>query len=541
MSMLMDRSIDPNSAKMTVDDYLNAVDYTFLNDGSYQPSVFALEYVNFIKLINGEEGESHPSPVVHMAMLDKLATRKKRLANLCARGMSKTTLFGEYLPFYVAIFGGIPGFGKFDSMIYVGDSMENGVKSLRKNLEFRYEKSEFLKYWLPKVKFTDNYIEFENREGKKFGMKMFGAKTGIRGTKIFGKRPKFALLDDLVDDEDAKSKASLQTIRDTIYKGIMHALDPTMRKIVWNGTPFNKGDPLYEAVSSGSWEVNVWPICEKFPCTKEEFRGAWEERFSYEFIKDEYDNAEKDGELASFMQELMLRITSDTDKLIKPENIRRYSQAQLMQNRSRFNFYITSDFATTDKQYSDYNVICVWAYSNNKDWFLVDGVRVKQTMDKSIDDLFRLVAQYRPMNVGVEVSGQQGAFIKWLQAEMLTRNVFFTLASHGNGEAPGIRPAHENKLARFQLVLPWFKKGKIHLPDEGWNTNLVAGMRDELDSVTPLGFKSKHDDTLDNLSMLPLLGAWEPGEPVPMKADKDGVYGVDEDEPEVAGMSSYTV
>lgn len=541
MSMLMDRTIDPASGKMTVDDYLNAVDYTFLNDGSYQPSVFALEYVNFIKLINGEEGESHPSPVVHMAMLDKLATRKKRLANLCARGMSKTTLFGEYLPFYVAIFGGIPGFGKFDSMIYVGDSMENGVKSLRKNLEFRYEKSEFLKYWLPKVKFTDNYIEFENREGKKFGMKMFGAKTGIRGTKIFGKRPKFALLDDLVDDEDAKSKASLQTIRDTIYKGIMHALDPTMRKIVWNGTPFNKGDPLYEAVSSGSWEVNVWPICEKFPCTKEEFRGAWEERFSYEFIKDEYDNAEKDGELASFMQELMLRITSDTDKLIKPENIRRYSQAQLMQNRSRFNFYITSDFATTDKQYSDYNVICVWAYNNNKDWFLVDGIRIKQTMDKSIDDLFRLVAQYRPMNVGVEVSGQQGAFIKWLQAEMLTRNVFFTLASHGNGEAPGIRPAHENKLARFQLVLPWFKKGKIHLPDEGWNTALVAGMRDELDSVTPLGFKSKHDDTLDNLSMLPLLGAWEPGEPVPMKPDKDGVYGVDEDEPEVAGMSSYTV
>lgn len=539
MSMLHSRIIDPKSPKMTVDDYLNQVDYSFLNDGNYKPSEFALTFVNFIKLINGEEGETQSSPVVHMAMLDKLATRKKRLANLCARGMAKTTLFGEYLPFWIAIFGGIPGYGQFDSMIYVGDSMDNGVKNLRKNLEFRYNKSEFLRYWLPKATFTDNYITFENREGKLFGMKMFGAKTGIRGTKIFGKRPKFALLDDLVDDEDAKSKASLQTIRDTIYKGIMHALDPTMRKIVWNGTPFNKGDPLYEAVESGSWEVNVWPVCEKFPCTKEEFRGAWPDRFTYEFIKDEYDNAVKDGELASFMQELMLRITNESDKVILPANIRRYSQVQLLQNRSRFNFYITTDFATSEKQGADYNVICVWAYSNNKDWFLVDGIREKQLMDKTVDDLFRLVATYRPMNVGVEVTGQQGGFIPWLQSEMMTRNIFFTFATHGNGQNPGIRP-DTNKMTRFQLVVPWFKMGKIYLPEEGWNTKLVAGMRDELDSVTPLGFKSKNDDCLDNVSQLPLLGAWEPGEPVPMKV-VDDVYGVDQEEDEVTGMSSYTV
>ena len=43
--------------KQTVDEWLNMVDYT--EDPSYVPSEFALEFVNFIKLVNGSEGEEH--------------------------------------------------------------------------------------------------------------------------------------------------------------------------------------------------------------------------------------------------------------------------------------------------------------------------------------------------------------------------------------------------------------------------------------------------------------------------------------------------
>ena len=131
----------------TVDEWLDRVDYSFLNDGAYVPSQFALNYVNFIKLVNGQQGESHPTPVVHMRMLDQLADSKStQLANLCSRGLAKTTLFGEYLVLYIATFGQIEGFGEVSGMIYVSDSMENGVKSLRKNIEFRYKNSEFLQY-----------------------------------------------------------------------------------------------------------------------------------------------------------------------------------------------------------------------------------------------------------------------------------------------------------------------------------------------------------------------------------------------------------
>lgn len=525
----------------TVDDWLDRVDYSFLNDGAYVPSEFALNYVNFIKLVNGEQGESHPSPVVHMRMLDQLADLKsQQLANLCSRGLAKTTLFGEYLVLYIATFGQIEGFGEVSGMIYVSDSMENGVKSLRKNIEFRYKNSEFLQYWIPEATFTDNYLEFVNRDGHRFGVKMFGAKTGLRGTKIFGKRPTLCVLDDLVSDDDAKSKAAMAAIKDTVYKGVNYALDPTKRKTIFNGTPFNKNDILYEAVESGAWLVNVWPICERFPCTREEFRGAWEERFTYDFVKEQYENAKKTGQLAAFNQELMLRIMSDDDRLVAPQDIRWYDRKQLLANRSRFNFYITTDWSTSEKKGADFSVISVWALNNNGDWFWVDGIRERQTMEKSVDELFRLVSLYRPMNVGVEVTGQQGGFVPWLQREMLNRNVWFSFATHGNGQNPGVRPATD-KIERFNLVVPLFKQGKIYYPEELRTHSIVAAHIEEITLATPLGFKSKNDDCADTVSMLETLGAWRPSEEAPMVTKGGDMWEIDEPEKDAGGLSSYVV
>lgn len=530
------------TAKKTVDQWLDAVDYSQSFEDGYQPTLFALNYTNFIKLVNGAAGEQHTSPVVHLRMLDKLAGPKKRLANLCSRGLAKTTLFGEYLILYIAAFGHIEGFGEISGMIYVSDSMENGVKSLRQNIEYRYYNSEFLRYWIPKAKFTDNYLEFENREGHRFGVKMFGAKTGLRGTKIFGKRPTLAVLDDLVSDDDAKSKAAMAAIKDTVYKGVDYALDPVKRKIVFNGTPFNKNDILYEAVESGGWDVNVWPICERFPCTREEFRGAWAERFSFDFVEDQYRLAKDTGQVAAFMQELMLRIASEDERVIQSQDIRWYSRTQLLENKSRFNFFITTDWSTSEKEGADFAVISVWAYNNNGDWFWVDGQRGRQTMDVTIDHLFRLVAKYRPMNVGVEVTGQQGGFVQWLQREMMQRNCYFTFATNNNGKNPGIRPATD-KMTRFSLVVPWFKQGKVYFPEEWRTTQLVAAYLDELSMVTPYGFKSKNDDCLDTISQLPLLGAWAPSEETPMVQSKLDKERWEIDEPEESGNSlgSYVV
>ena len=522
-----------------VEDLLNDVDYG--SDGEYEPSQFAIEFIEFVKLVNGSEGESHKSPVVHYKMLDNLIIDNgKDVINMCHRGMAKTTLLGEYLFLYLAVFGSLPGFGKIDLAIYVSDSIENGVKNMRKNLEFRWENSEFLKKYIPKTRFTDVRYEFNNIDGKKFIVKGYGAKTGVRGAKELGKRPQLAVLDDLVSDEDARSATVIESIEATVYKAVDYALDPTIKKIVWSGTPFNAKDPLYKAVESGAWNVNVYPVCKRFPCEPEEFQGSWEDRFTYDYVLKQYNKAVQSGKADTFNQELMLRIMSDDDRLIQDSDIKWYSRSSLMRNKHAFNFYITTDFATSEKTASDYSVISVWAVNNNRDWFWVDGICNRQLMDANINDLFYLTAKYKPQSVGIEVSGQQGGFIPWIQQEMMTRNNYFMLASENNSNNPGIRP-NTNKMMRFNVVVPWFKSGKMHFPEEGKQSTPMRQAMDELSLVSPSGFKSKHDDFSDTISMLGSLNIWIPGEEAAPTNYSGEIWEDDYEEEEDLSYQSYLV
>ena len=318
----------------TVDEYLNTVSYA--DNDTYVPSEFSLMVVNLIKQINGETGEENKTPVVHFKMLDNMI-KPGNVANLCHRGLAKTTLFGEYMLPIIAILGGLPGFGDIKYALYVADSIENGVRSMRKNLEYRYENSPFLKKYL-KAKFTETSWEFTNVDGHQLVVDAFGAKTGIRGTKKLGTRPQLLILDDLLSDDDARSPVVLKSVEDTLTRAIKYAMHPHS-KIIWCGTPFNKKDPLYRAVESGIYNVNVYPICEKFPCSKSEFRGSWEDRFPYEYVKKQYEEAKALGAISSFNQELMLRIMTDEERLILDSDIMWYSRKLLLQHKDDYNFY----------------------------------------------------------------------------------------------------------------------------------------------------------------------------------------------------------
>ena len=143
-------------------------------------------------------------------------------------------------------------------------------------------------------------------------------------------------------------------------------------------------------------------------------------------------------------------------------------------------------------------------------------------MDKNINDLFRFSQMYKPQGVGIEVTGQQGGFIQWIQNEMIKRNIFFTLTSENNSSNPGLRP-NTNKMVRFNTVVPLFKLKKIWFP-EGMETNeCVREAMEELRNASASGFKSKHDDFLDTISMLSSMDPWKPSEETTYE-HKDGVW-----------------
>ena len=519
-----------------VEEYLKDISYAV--DPNYVPSDFALEFITFIKLVNGGEGEENKSPVLHYRMLDNVI-EGNRTANMVHRGSAKTTLMAEYLFLYLAVYGELPEFGKVELAIYVSDSIENGVKNLRKNIEHRYDRSEFLKFYVPFTKFTDVRLEFQNKDGKTFIVKMYGAKTGVRGAKEMGKRPTLAILDDLISDEDARSATVIASIEDTVYKAVTYALHPTKNKIIWSGTPFNAKDPLYKAVESGAWRVNVFPVCEEFPCERSEFKGSWPDRFTYDSVKAMYDVALKAGKIDGFNQEMMLRIMSDEDRLITDSDIQWYSLTTLRANKGKFNYYITTDFATSAKASADFSVISVWAINHLGGLYWCDGICKKQTMDKNVNDLFRLAQSWKPQAVGIEISGQQGGFIPWINEQMMERNIYFTLASEGNKGAPGIRP-NTDKMTRFQLV-PWFKTHRFFFPTELKKSPEMIQCMDELTNMSAKGTKSKHDDFCDTISMLSFIPMWKPGSEIEVKHNSGNDIWEFEEEIFVDRRGSYIV
>jgi len=529
-----------SEAKITqsVESFLNKINYKV--DPTYKPTDFALEFVNFIKLVNGSTGEENLTPVIHYRILDQIVGKEQNIANMCARGTAKTTILAEYLFLYLSVYGTLPGFGKVELALYVSDSIENGVKNMRKNLEYRWENSAFLQQYVPSTRFTDIRWEFTNADGNTFIVKGYGAKTGVRGSKEMGKRPVLAILDDLLSDEDARSATVISSIEDTVYKAIDYALHPARQKIIWSGTPFNARDPLYKAIESGAWAVNVYPICERFPCPKEEFVSCWPDRFPYEYVKAKYDKALATGKIATFNQELMLRIMSEEDRLITDNEIGWYKRSSILSQKSKFNFYITTDFATSEKEASDYSVISVWALSYKGYWFWVDGICRKQLMDKNINDLFFLAQRYKPQAVGIEVSGQQGGFIPWIQEQMLTRNIYFNLASESNNGKPGIKP-NTNKMARFNIILPFFKAHQIFFPVEMKETPIMIEFMEELGLASLAGFKSKHDDCIDTISMLGSLVTWKPSEEIELVQSSSDIWELEEEKESEVRLESYIV
>lgn len=532
----MTAMLNETAIAKTVTEYLAEVCYE--ENQSYIPSTFALEMLNFIKLIDGGLTEN-VTPTVHLKMLDSFIDDSgKDVINLCHRGLGKTTLL-EYLIYRIAIYGELPNLGKIPYMLYVSDSIDNGVKKMRKALENRYLHSPFLQQFIVEAKFTDIRWEFIRKDGTSLVVSGHGAKTGVRGTRENNSRPIIALLDDIISDEDARSPTVIESIKTTVNSAIEPALHPKRRKIIWNGTPFNASDPLYVAVESGAWIVNAYPICEKFPCSREEFKGSWEDRFDYDYVLRQYEKLKLQGAEHSFFQEYMLQILSADTRLILDSDIKRYVRKHLLDNRSNFNFYITTDFATSEKNSADFSFISVWAVNNKGFTFWVDGICKRQTMDKNIDDLFRLVQMYNPQSVGVEVTGQQGGFIPWIEKEMMLRNIFFSLASDKNEGKPGIRPTVD-KFQRFNVVVPNFKKGEMYFPSDVHSEALTELLL-ELSQTTVMGFKSKKDDGLDTISMLALMPIWLPSVETLFTQDGADIWGLYTQAEEYHSINNYLV
>lgn len=484
----------------------------------YIPSEEALKFIGFVRASGNEE---FSSPELHYKMADKLFSadpKDKNVLEECCRGVGKSTV-AEYAVIYAAAVGEWPGFGRCPFIIFLGASAEGNVKQFFKNVASKITNSEFLSGVVTVKRVTDKEMELVNADGVEMFIAGKGMNVNWRGARSpSGHRPSILLADDILHNDSATSETIRKTIETNWFASALPAMSPK-HKIIYIGTPISEDDLLHKLKNSGSYSVVRFPLCEEFPVAKEDFKSIWPDRFSYEYALDMYKQFHSAGTAQLFYQEYLLQVTDLSTLLVEEEDIQWFDPELIRKNRNQYNFYISTDFATSTKKSADFSTIGIWAVSSNSDWLLVDGQCKRQTMQENIDDLFRYAKKWNPLSVGIESSGQQGGFISILQEMMMKRNIWFTIAKKAGSKDLGIRPISD-KVHRFVTgVQPKFKQNKIWFPKPELALRisprlheLVEEMLKELGKFTLAGGVQslKHDDAIDLLNQLSEMELFTP-------------------------------
>jgi hypothetical protein len=518
----------------------------------YVPSKEAVKFIAFIRAANVED---NANAEIHYKLADKFFSTDPQILIEAFRGSAKSTIM-EWLVIYVAAMGHLHNFGKVDFIAFIGDSMENGTKNFFRNIDGKITKSELLKALITVKRKTDSEMELVNSDGVELCLKGYGASTNIRGVRYNGARPDIAILDDITTNDAINSETIQNTINNNFYKSVIPALHPTRFKIFFIGTPISERDIIHQLSNNSKWVVHKFPIAEKFPCEEKDFVGNWEDRFPYKSVLDKYEMYMEAGKGQDFYQEFMLEITDLSTLLVEEDDIKWFDPVLVHKSRHNYNFYITTDFATSTKKSADFSTIGVWAVSSNNDWLLVDGQCIRQSMQENIDDTFRYVKKWSPLSVGIESSGQQGGFISIMQEMMLKRNTWFSFAKKPGSKEVGIRPLHD-KVKRFVTgVQPKFKQGKVWLPRPELTKNsnpglyaLVEELTHELSRFTLAGGVKVlvHDDALDLLNQFSEMDVYTPTTEADITSSTmtgdglvwEGVWDTDEDENSAGGSTIF--
>jgi hypothetical protein len=374
--------------------------------------------------------------------------------------------------------------------------------------------------------------------------------TGTRGTRSGLQRPQFAIFDDLVPSEsDANSDAVLTNIEYTIDSDVMQALHGAGSFAMIIGTPYNKRDPVYQRLESGSWVPVVFPICKdiNMDMTKEEFKSVWSDRHSYEKVMKRYKSAVREDKLRSFNQELMLRISSEADRLIPDSYINWFKRSDIIHNGADYNWYISTDFTTDGKKGNDFSGMAVWAVNSNHDLMLVDLSLKKLDLPEQYRELFRMVNRYKRftwnIEVGIETDGQQKIHIYAIKQMMAKNNEYFTIGRQKGSTNEGISSGGVKKFTRFKgSAVPLFQNGKIWFAEDIKATADMQELLSELQYTTYQGFGSGHDDGCDLITQIGLMETYAPSSVNKQtQHPKDAMWWETEEESGNAGLNSYIV
>jgi hypothetical protein len=438
------------------------------------------------------------TPPMHREV-DSILDSDSRLINiLMARGWAKTSKLRMYT-------GKRISYGLSRTIMYIGASQAHSRRSLYW-LRMQIEKNTLWAqtFQLKKgMRWTDEEMHILQGPEQE-GIWIMGAgitSNSLRGVNFDDYRPDLIVLDDVMNDENNRTKEGIEKISDILFGAIIKSLAPRSEnphaKLVMLNTPQAFGDISQQAAKDSAFTTYVAGCWSKETAglPLEHRKSAWPERVSTADLHKEYAQYAARNRLSIFIREMECNLTTPETSAFKQEWLQFYKDEDLPPLHEMWIIMILDPVPPPTEQQlmkgvveGDYEAISILGRHKGKIYLLESVTSRGHNPNWTKAEFFRLARKWNIKKALIEVVAYQSAVSWMLREEMKKLGVFYMIEEFGRGDKrPKSQKITDGLTGPASNLQLYVKETHTAFIDQFINYSLIK--------------KTGHDDVLETVAL----------------------------------------
>ena len=372
------------------------------------------------------------------------------------RGFAKTTLIKLYVVYCLI-------FTRHTFIVNVGNIEKNSSNLLK-------DVSDVLDSDIVRLYFGDydadmvvNQSDFKYFKfyGQKCILRSKGALTSMRGINVDNRRPNIIIMDDVQDEENAKSDIESAKLYDWIFNTLLRTRSPDGSINIYVGNTYpHKGTIITKLAEDPEWISLI------LGAILEDGSSLWEELHPIQLLLSDYNAAVRAGNEAGWLAEFMnVMDTARNDRFDKVAMQNNYdsldpftlSLINVPYNPTVDGKFIVIDPASTKKNADEHAVALVYIVGSKI--IVRDVVHKRLTPKEAIRIAVSLAIREGAWTVFIEDVAYQDTLIYWFNEELKTNQLWTHLQS--TFKLLPINPRNRSKNSRILQLFKQINVGDI--------------------------------------------------------------------------------
>lgn len=372
------------------------------------------------------------------------------------RGFAKTTLIKLYVVYCLI-------FTRHTFIVNVGNIEKNSSNLLK-------DVSDILDSDMVRLYFGDydadmvvNQSDFKYFKfyGQKCILRSKGALTSMRGINVDNRRPNIIIMDDVQDEENAKSDIESAKLYDWIFNTLLRTRSPDGSINIYVGNTYpHKGTIITKLAEDPEWISLI------LGAILEDGSSLWEELHPIQLLLSDYNAAVRAGNEAGWLAEFMnVMDTARNDRFDKVAMQNNYdsldpftlSMINVPYNPTVDGKFIVIDPASTKKNADEHAVVLVYIVGSKI--IVRDVVHKRLTPKEAIRIAVSLAIREGAWTVFIEDVAYQDTLIYWFNEELKTNQLWTHLQS--TFKLLPINPRNRSKNSRILQLFKQINVGDI--------------------------------------------------------------------------------